>query len=396
VTANGVITTIAGTGRRAETGDDGPAAKAALLDPSGLTIGDDGTVYVTSANSTRIRAIAPDGTISTLADLHTPADDVPLASIDKLAAGADGSAYVSDLQAVSAFGHDGSARRVPGLSGQGPLASGPDGSVYQLIQQYAEDAKPGEYPAQLWRRYPDGTVLRVAADQPMTGARDLAVGPDGEIYLATETKLSPLGGEAPLLSIEDGSSGGSDDGFRDIAVGADGTPYAVYDAQVVALRNGKPELVAGNGDSYSTTEDEEAEDGGPAREASLNEPRAVAVDRDGTVFIATYEGLRRVRDGVIETLDAGVEDPAQLALTSSGDLYVATAEQVFVVVQPGKVEVDHGSWTWIWFAAGGLVLVAAAGAGLLWWRRRMADIDADYEAAVQAADQDDTPETKDE
>lgn len=394
--ADGVITTIAGTGRRAETGDDGPAVKASLLDPSGLAIGDDGTVYVTSANSSRVRVIAPDGTISTLADLHIPASDIPLADIDKLAAAPDGSAYVSDLQTLSAFGPDGSARPVPGLSGQGPVAAAPDGSVYQLIQVYAQGAKAGEYPAQLWQRFPDGTVLRVAADQPMTGARDLAVGPKGEIYVATEAKLFPLGGEAPLLSIEDGSSGGSDDGFQDIAVGADGTPYAVYDDQVVALRDGKPEIVAGNGDTYSTTEDEEAEDGGPARDASLNEPRAVAVDRDGTLFIATYEGLRRVRDGMIETLDIGVEDPRQLALTPSGDLYVANREQVFVVVQPGKVEVDHSSWTWIWFTAGGLALVAAAGAGLVWWRRRMAAIDADYEAAVQAADQDDTPGTKDE
>lgn len=395
--ADGVITTIAGTGRRAETGDDGPAATASLLDPSGLAIGDDGAVYVTSASSTRVRVIAPDGTISTLADLHTPAGDIPLAGIDKLAAAPDGSAYVNDLQTLTAFGPDGSARPVPGLSGQGPVAAAPDGSVYQLIQVYTEGAKAGEYPAQLWRRYPDGTVLRVAADQPMTGARDLAVGPEGEVYLATEATLFLLGGgEAPLLSIEDGSSGGSDDGFQDIAVGADGTPYAVYDAQVVALRNGKPEILAGNGDSYSTTEDEEAEDGGPARDASLNEPRAVAVDGDGTVFIATYEGLRRVRDGVIETLDIGVEDPTQLALTPSGDLYVATREQVFVVVQPGKVEIDHSSWTWIWFTAGGLALVAAAGAGLVWWRRRMAAIDADHEAAVQATGQDDTPETKDE
>jgi hypothetical protein len=318
--------------------------------------------------------IAPDGTISTLADVRTPAGDLPVPAIDKLTAGADGSAYVSDVEALSAFGPDGSARRVPGLSGQGPVAAGPDGSLYQLNQQYTDGAKPGEYPAQLWRRYPDGTVLRVAADQPMTGARDLAVGQDGQVYVATATTLSLLGGEKPLLSIEDGSSGGSDDGFQDIAVGADGIPYAVYDAQVVALRNGKPEPVAGNGDSYSTTEDEEAEEGGPARDASLNEPRAVAADRDGTVFIATYEGLRRVRDGVIETLDIGVEDPKKLALTPSGDLYVATDEQVFVVVQPAKIEVDDGSWTWIWFAAGGLVLVAAAGAGLLWWRRRLTDV----------------------
>lgn len=372
VAANGVITTIAGTGRRAETGDDGPATKAALLDPSGVAAGADGRVYVTSANSSRVRVIAPDGTISTLADLSTPAADLPLDSIGKLAAGADGSVWVTDADEVSARHPDGSVETIRGLSAQGAIAMGPDGSVYQLNQRYEEGAKPGAYPAQLWRRYPDGTVLRVAADDPMTGAADVAVGPDGEVYLATTTELFLLGEDTPLLSTKHEPFEVSSDGIRDVTVGADGTVYLAYGAQVFAVRKGKPEVIAGNGETFSNAEDEEKEDGGPAVDASLNEPSGVAVDGDGTVFVATSDGLRRVRDGVIETIDAGVEHPAQLALTPSGDLYVATDEQVVVVVQPAKIEVDHGSSTWVWFAAGGLVLVA--GAGLWWWRRRLTTV----------------------
>lgn len=370
VTSNGVITTVAGTGRRAETGDDGPATAAALLDPSGLAVGADGTVYVTSAESTRVRAIAPDGTISTLADLRTPPTATPSADIDKLAAGPDGTAYVGGPDGLTSVGPDGTTRKVRGLTTQGPIATGPDGSVYQLVPEYTESAKPEEQRAQLWRRYPDGTVLRVAADQPLTGARDLAVGPDGEIYLATATELSRLGDTRPILSTKDKPFESSESAeIHDITVGADGTPYLVHEYQVFAVRKGKPELLAGNGEQYSSDEAETAEDGGQARDATLEGPTGIAATRDGTVFIATAEGLRRVSQGVIETLDAGVDVPRQLALTPSGDLYAATAEQVFAVVQPARVTTDRTSWTWLWFTLGALVVLAAGGALLLRHRR---------------------------
>ena len=355
--ADGVITTIAGTGRRADTGDGGPATEAALYDPSGLAVGVDGTVYVTSVESTRVRAIAPDGTISTTADLRTAPTAIPLAGMDKLAAGPDGTAYVGGYDDLIAVGPDGSVARVDGLAAQGPLATGPDGSVYQLVPEVTES---GEQRAQLWRRHPDGTVVRVAADDPMTGARDLAVGPGGEVYLATETALSRLGEEPLARGTE----------IQDIAVGADGTPYLVRDNRVFAVRKGKPEPVAGNGETYSSDEAEAAEDGGPARDASLNAPEAVVATSDGTVFIATADGVRRVQGGVIETLDAGTDTPTHLALTPSGDLYAATGEQVFAVVQPARVTVDRTSWTWVWFVVGAVALLAAAGAVLL--RRRRA------------------------
>ena len=380
VERTGVITTIAGTGRRAESGDGGPATKAALVDPAGLAAGADGTLYVTSAASTRVRAIAPDGTISTLADLGVPPTERPFADVLALDVGPDDTVYLGTRDGVTSLAPDGTAEHVDGLASMAQLATGPDGSVYQVIQVGAAD--PAERSAQLWRRYPDGTVVRLAADQPLTGVLNVAVGPDDEVYLSSDTDVFRLQDDSPerLMSTHDKPYGSDGDSttpdIRAITTGSDGRLYVVAVNRVFAVHNGKTELVAGNGEAESTDEAEAAEDGGPARDASLKSPSDVGVDDDGTVFIATGDGVRRVSDGVIETLDAG--DAGQLAVGPSGDLYAASAGQVFAVVQPAKVTVDRTSWTWVWFAAGAVVLLSAGflllyrrrSAIMTWWRAR--------------------------
>jgi hypothetical protein len=370
VARTGVITTVAGSGRRGETGDGGQATEAGLLDPSGVAVGGDGTVYVTSASSTRVRAIAPDGTISTLADLAAPASGLPLATIGVLESGRDGSVYLGARDGLSVLGQDGDVRHLRGLFAGGTLAAGPDGSVYEVTQEYSSDT-PSEPRAALWRRYPDGTVLRLAADEPLTGIRTVAVGPRGEVYLGSGNELFRLADGRPerVLSTLDapfnGSRETSDPNLRAVTVGPDGTVYLAAVDRVFAMRGGKPEVVAGNGETYSSDEAEAEEDGGQARDASLNEVSDVAVTRDGTVFVATGDGVRRVREGVIETIGAGVKEPEQLTVVPSGDLYVASDEEVFAVVRPAAVEIDRTSWLWLWLGGGAMLLLAAGAFGCL-------------------------------
>lgn len=64
---DGIIETFAGTGERGWSGDGGPAREARLDQPYGLALGDDGTLYVADRGNFRVRAIAPDGTIDTIA-----------------------------------------------------------------------------------------------------------------------------------------------------------------------------------------------------------------------------------------------------------------------------------------------------------------------------------------
>ncbi len=66
IAADGTITTVAG-GSQGFSGDGGPATAAQLGLPRGIAFGPDGTAYLADTNNWRVRAIAPDGTISTVA-----------------------------------------------------------------------------------------------------------------------------------------------------------------------------------------------------------------------------------------------------------------------------------------------------------------------------------------
>jgi hypothetical protein len=65
--AAGTITVVAGTRTPGFAGDGGPAVQAQIDQPYGLAFDDDGTLYVSDRGNFRIRGIAPDGTIDTIA-----------------------------------------------------------------------------------------------------------------------------------------------------------------------------------------------------------------------------------------------------------------------------------------------------------------------------------------
>lgn len=68
VTPSSVITTVAGKGQVAGfAGDGGPASAALLNMPRDSELGPDGSIYVADTDNNRIRRIAPDGTITTVA-----------------------------------------------------------------------------------------------------------------------------------------------------------------------------------------------------------------------------------------------------------------------------------------------------------------------------------------
>jgi sugar lactone lactonase YvrE len=72
VDRHGIITTVAGTGQRDDSGDGGPAVDADLWAPEGLAVGVDGSLYIAELYGDRVRRIAPDGTISTFAGRGVP------------------------------------------------------------------------------------------------------------------------------------------------------------------------------------------------------------------------------------------------------------------------------------------------------------------------------------
>lgn len=118
----------------------------------------------------------------------------------------------------------------------------------------------------------------------------------------------------------------------------------------------------------------------PADQAQLNAPQAVAVDRDGTIYISDTgnQRIRRVKDGVISTVagtglegyagdggratQAKLDVPLGLALDSRGNLYFADSgnDRVREVDAAGHITTVAGNGTSGYSGDGG----SAAGAEL--------------------------------
>lgn len=63
---NGVITTIAGNGRRGYSGDGGPATKARFNAPEHVAVDEEGNVYIEDTGNNSIRRVDPNGIITTV------------------------------------------------------------------------------------------------------------------------------------------------------------------------------------------------------------------------------------------------------------------------------------------------------------------------------------------
>lgn len=133
--ATGRLLDVAGTGNPGFTGD-GPALQVQLNQPAGLTVAPDGSIWISDQGNHRIRRIDPtDGRLETVAGTgqagyggdQGPATQALLNSPAGLAAAADGSVLVADRDnhRVRVIAPDGSIRTVAG-TGQ-PSFSGDDG-----------------------------------------------------------------------------------------------------------------------------------------------------------------------------------------------------------------------------------------------------------------------------
>jgi trimeric autotransporter adhesin len=67
ITPAGIITTVAGNGTYGYGGDGGPATSAQLFNPTGLALDASGNLYIADSANNRVRRVAPDGIITTVA-----------------------------------------------------------------------------------------------------------------------------------------------------------------------------------------------------------------------------------------------------------------------------------------------------------------------------------------
>ena len=76
INPSGIITTVAGTGLHGFSGDGGLAVSARLDNPTGLTIGRDGSLYIADSNNNRVRRVSPLGNILTIAGYGVQGYDI--------------------------------------------------------------------------------------------------------------------------------------------------------------------------------------------------------------------------------------------------------------------------------------------------------------------------------
>jgi hypothetical protein len=148
----GTIATVAGTGEKGFSGDGGPATQAALSSPSALLLASDGALLIADTLNHRIRRLAVDGTIDTVAGTGEigfsgdggPARDARLASPFGLALDDAGNLYVADRDNVRVrrILPDGTIDTIagtgePGLSGDGGPAV--DAELSFLARLFVDD-----------------------------------------------------------------------------------------------------------------------------------------------------------------------------------------------------------------------------------------------------------------
>ena len=266
-------------------GDGGPARNAELNDPTGIALGPDGTLYIVDSDNFRIRAVAPDSTITTFAGtgVEGSTGDGGLATAAQIdpsdvAVGPDGSVYISeyDRHRVRRVGLDGI---ITTIAGTGATGSNGDGELAVDAQLYFPwgidvDSDGNLYIAnqgshRVRRVDTNGVITTVAGDGSVSG------GFSGDGGLATEAKL-----KFPVEVTVDPSGG--------LFIGDEGNRRVRYvdEKGIITTFAGSGNLLDGN-PGYSG-------DGGYATAAKLSWPRGLDVGPDGALYF-TDNLQRRVR-----------------------------------------------------------------------------------------------------
>ena len=388
IDATGTISTVAGTGAEGSEGDGGPATEAQLNRPNAIAVDADGNLFVGEYSGYRVRKIDTLGTITTIAGIGSkggagdggPATAAQFNFISGLAVDGRGNVYVSDMNEarIRRIAPDGTIATIAGTGSGGYSGDGGPAFEAQITTPggLALDLAGNLFLTEFWagrlrKIDPEGIITTIAGtgEQRSTGdmglatdaaldrPRNLAAGSDGRLYVAENYAdrirvLSPTA-ERSRFSVPLGASGDSvavtveKDGSLKLGgsplvhglevVASNGNRFAfgqtesgevvatyVPNTQTVELQAGKAvTLTVGEdgawriGDEVATNGYRHVEDG---REYLLEWTGAQW--RLAKYTIRTIAGTVDVAEGVPAT-EARLFNPYFVALDSTGNVYVS-------------------------------------------------------------------------
>ncbi len=322
------VTTLAGDGSPGFR-DNTQGAQAAFADPFGVAVATDRTIFVSDAgDSNRIRRLAPDGAVTTLAGgaegfYDGPSAHASFSSPSGIALDTDGNLFVADTG-------NNRIRRIA-----------PDG----LVSTVAGDGEPG---------YVDGPAAQARFDAPV----GVAVDPRGNLYVADtyNDRIRVIARNGQVSTVAGGNGPGYVDGEASVArfdtpcslvVAADGT-LIVADTGNHRLRK-----ITRDGQVSTVPVTFPAN----ANPGDLRRPLGLALTHDGFLYTTEPDRARVVQiapDGAARVIagggagyadgaDAGrFNQPSGIALDSLGALYVADSAN-YLVRKLGDPNVSVGT-----------------------------------------------------
>ncbi|OAM89019.1 hypothetical protein AW736_15080 [Termitidicoccus mucosus] len=301
ITINGAsaLTTLAGEAG-ASGADDGPGETARFNSPGAAVVGPDGTLYIADTANNAIRALAPDGTVSTLVTgLSQPA---------AIVISADGATlYVAEAGAITKVDPSTGALTPLALTGNAPALNTPAGLALDVVTGALYVADTGNH---LIRKIDpatgtmttvggtgaDGYANGVGGTAAFSSPTGLALSSDGAcLYIAdtgnhairsldtTTGEVTILAGIAGEIGGNDGDTGARFNSPTGLALDAAGV-LLVADTGNHTIRSldtatGAVITFAGNADEPGTAD-------GAVDQSLLDSPRGVAIDAvNGEIYV---------------------------------------------------------------------------------------------------------------
>ncbi|MDQ4107682.1 MAG: NHL repeat-containing protein, partial [Actinomycetota bacterium] len=320
IDVTGTATIIAGTeGVTGFSGDGGPATKAQLSGPRGVTVDRAGNVYVADSGNRRVRMVDTTGLISTIAG--------------------NGSVY---------FGGDGSQAVTAQMAFARLVRTGPYGTYISHDSGHIRHVDPA------------GVIRTVRMSAPA----GMAVDSEGNLYLSEGprvVKRTPAGTVAVVAGNGDASRPTGDGGPAteaglapgSLAVDGSGNLYIAEQGENTARirrvdTNGVISTVAGAdpvGEPHRYPKS--------ALHAPISAVDSMAVGPDGALYVLTTGEILRISCGVIGQIpvDAGIDwdhrgyGAQDLAVDSAGNLFISTVFRVYRVTPEGRWTVVAGGGT---------------------------------------------------